>query len=90
VVVGEQREALRRSLRLRGVNWLMPGIAGTIGAHVQVRSRHEAAPAAVTLGENATAQVEFVEPVLAPAPGQAAVCYEGDRLLGGGWISATA
>jgi tRNA-specific 2-thiouridylase len=33
--------------------------------------------------------VDFAEPVLSPAPGQAAVCYDGDTLLGGGWIAAT-
>jgi tRNA-specific 2-thiouridylase len=46
--------------------------------------------ATVKLEENGTAHVEFVEPVLSPAPGQAAVCYDGETLLGGGWIAATA
>jgi tRNA-specific 2-thiouridylase len=43
----------------------------------------------VTAGTDGTAAVEFDEPVLAPAPGQAAVVYEGDRVLGGGWIVRT-
>jgi tRNA-specific 2-thiouridylase len=90
VVVGGRDDALRRRLRLRDVNWLVAAGPGTIQAQVQIRSRHFAQLAAVTLGSGGEAEVEFVEPVMAPAPGQAAVCYDGDRVLGGGWIvSAT-
>lgn len=89
VVVGRQDEALRRKLALRDVNWLAPRSDAAIEADVQVRSRNQPARATVTLGENGTAEVEFAQPVLSPAPGQAAVCYEGDRLLGGGWIVST-
>ncbi len=90
VVVGPRDEALRRRLVLRDVNWLDGTGAGSVAAHVQVRSRHQAQAAQVTLGAGGGAVVEFAEPVLAPAPGQAAVCYDGDRLLGGGWIVSTA
>ncbi len=89
VVVGEREQALRRRLRLRDVNWLADRHAdGRHSAHVQVRSRHAAQAATVALDASGGAEVEFAEPVLAPAPGQAAVCYEGDRVLGGGWIVA--
>jgi len=87
VVVGTQEEASRRKLLLRGVNWLAPRTTDVVEAEVQVRSRHQAARATVRLGEDGTAEVEFAQPVLSPAPGQAAVCYDGDRLLGGGWIT---
>jgi tRNA-specific 2-thiouridylase len=90
VVVGTGDQASRRKLSLREVNWLAPRGSGVLEAGVQVRSRHEPARATVRLGEDGTADVEFAEPVPSPAPGQAAVCYEGDRLLGGGWITATA
>ncbi len=86
VVVGGREDALRRRLVLRGVNWLADDIVGAVDAEVQVRSRHRAQRAKVTLGTGGRAEVEFAEPVLAPAPGQAAVCYLGDRVLGGGWI----
>ncbi len=86
VVVGGRAEALRRRLRLRDVNWLAEPARGPFPARVQVRSRHAAQAATVTLEAGGGASVEFAEPVLAPAPGQAAVCYDGDRLLGGGWI----
>lgn len=86
VVVGRRDEAFRRKLALRDVNWLAPRSDAAVEAEVQVRSRNQPARATVTLGETGTAEVEFAQPVLSPAPGQAAVCYEGDRLLGGGWI----
>jgi tRNA-uridine 2-sulfurtransferase len=88
VVVGTQEEASRRKLLLREVNWLAPRTADVVEAEVQVRSRHQPARATVRLREDGTAEVEFAEPVLSPSPGQAAVCYDGDRLLGGGWIAA--
>jgi tRNA-uridine 2-sulfurtransferase len=53
---------------------------------VQVRYRHEAAPAKVEHLGAASVRVTFNHPVRAVTPGQAAVFYDGDRLLGGGWI----
>ncbi len=89
IVVGSREQALRRRLTLRNVNWLAEAPAGSRAAHVQVRSRHAAQPATVTPAPRGGAAVEFAEPVLAPSPGQAAVFYDGDRVLGGGWIVST-
>jgi tRNA-specific 2-thiouridylase len=90
VVVGGEEATGRRTLRLREVSWLVPRPEETIAADVQVRSRHEPQRALVRPGEGDTAEVAFDEPVSSPAPGQAAVLYDGDRLLGGGWILSTA
>jgi tRNA-specific 2-thiouridylase len=61
------------------------GERATIAAGVQVR--HRGRPAAATIEvEGAIATVRFAEPMRAVAPGQAAVVYDGERLLGGGWI----
>jgi tRNA-specific 2-thiouridylase len=87
VVVGTQPEAFRRKLQLRDVNWLAPRTGAPVEAEVQVRSHHQPVGATVRLSDDGTAGVEFAHPVLSPAPGQAAVCYDGDRLLGGGWIT---
>lgn len=54
-------------------------------AEVQIRHRGEPSPAIVEL-DGARAKVRFEQPVRAVAPGQAAVVYKGDRVLGGGWI----
>ncbi|MGE5236648.1 MAG: tRNA 2-thiouridine(34) synthase MnmA [Acidobacteriota bacterium] len=89
VVVGEQREAERREISVREVNWLGEPAGDEIRAEVQIRSRHQAQAATVLLAGD-RARIVFDEPVVAPAPGQAAVCYQGDRVLGGGWITAAA
>jgi tRNA-specific 2-thiouridylase len=85
VVVGGQADTLRRRLTLRGVNWLGEEGVRSLEALVQVRSRHLAVKAEVVL-DGGGATVTFREPVSSPAPGQAAVFYDGDRVLGGGWI----
>jgi len=87
VTVGP-RDALERvSLRASGVNWTSGAapVAGT-RATAQIRYRHREAAASLTPGPDATVQVEFDEPQHAVAPGQAVVFYDGDVVLGGGWI----
>jgi len=89
VVVGGQEDATRRTIVLRDVNWLAGELRpATVAALVQVRSRHRAQAATVTPLNGGGVRVDFAEPVAAPAPGQAAVCYDGDRVLGGGWIAS--
>jgi tRNA-specific 2-thiouridylase len=87
VTVGP-RDALERvSLRASGVNWTS-GAAPSAGTRVtaQIRYRHREAAASLTPGPDATVQVEFDEPQHAVAPGQAVVFYDGDVVMGGGWI----
>jgi len=88
VVLGRQGELQRRRLDLEQVNWLLPDEpAGELRASVQVRSRHRPASATVLPLPEGRAEVWFDAPVSAPAPGQAAVFYDGNRVLGGGWIA---
>jgi tRNA-specific 2-thiouridylase len=56
-------------------------------AQVKIRSRHAAAGATVTPAPGGQARVVFEEPQSAVTPGQAAVFYDGELLLGGGWIA---
>lgn len=86
VVVGGADDAAARSLLLHGVVWHEEPPGGPLPADVQVRSRHDPQVATITALAASEAEVVFVEPVLAPAPGQAAVIYSGERVLGGGWI----
>jgi tRNA-specific 2-thiouridylase len=56
---------------------------------VQVRSGHRAAPARLRGAGTERFEVEFEAPIDAAAPGQAAVVYDREVLLGGGWIERT-
>ena len=84
VVVGPKRALAVRSARLDGVNWL--GEDGHDRLSVKVRSLARPAPARF---DAAAAAIIFETPEYGVAPGQAAVLYEGDRVLGGGWIAET-
>ena len=62
-----------------------PPAGGTLRADVQVRYHHRPAPAEITV-DGRRGQVVFDAPQSAVTPGQGAAFYDGDRLLGGGWI----
>jgi tRNA-uridine 2-sulfurtransferase len=82
------REALERTeLTASAVNWIAgsPPAAGT-HATARIRHRHREAPAAIHPDADGTVRVVFDEPQCAVAPGQAVVFYDGDVVLGGGWI----
>ena len=88
VVVGRNPDLLRTSLLARDMNWLSiaPPKEPT-RAQVKIRNRHIAAPALLIPSEDdSRIEVRFEEAQRAVTPGQAAVFYDGDLVLGGGWI----
>jgi tRNA-specific 2-thiouridylase len=87
VVVGSEGELAVRGARLEGVRWIGAAPEGAVEAAVRIRYRHPGAPARIEAGADGGARVRFAEPVGALAPGQAAVFYAGERVLGGGWIA---
>ena len=94
VVVGPRAALARDTVRLTEVNWLAEAPPAPEGRRVEVKLRSTQAPAPGTVmatdtGENG-AVVVLDEPQYGVAPGQAAVLYDGSRVLGGGWIAATA
>jgi tRNA-specific 2-thiouridylase len=88
VTVGRNDDLLRATLSARDVNWVsIAGLPAPVRAQVKIRNRHAAAPAALSpTGDPAGVEVRFDEPQRAVTPGQAAVFYDGDLVLGGGWI----
>jgi len=82
VVVGPKAALAVRAARLSGLNWL--GEDQIEGLTAKVRSMARPAPARFEGGE-----IRFETPEFGVAPGQAAVIYEGSRVLGGGWIEET-
>jgi tRNA-uridine 2-sulfurtransferase len=87
VTVGPRSALQRDTLSASGVNWIS-GRVPADGTRVtaQIRYRHREAPASLFPLENARVKVQFDEPQTAIAPGQAVVFYDGDTIVGGGWI----
>jgi tRNA-specific 2-thiouridylase len=87
VVLGTREDLSRRGLTANGANWFLPP-SGRCECQVKIRYRSLAAPALVEALSPDRFRVEFLEPCYGVAPGQAAVCYRGGELLGGGWIES--
>jgi tRNA-uridine 2-sulfurtransferase len=87
LIIGEDKELRSTTCEVRNVNWIPYALPdGPVQASVRIRNRHEPAEAEVTPIDATTARVTFVEPQRAITPGQAAVFYSGEQVLGGGWI----
>jgi tRNA-uridine 2-sulfurtransferase len=87
VVIGPREELLGRGVVATDINWLVD--APAVGARVSVQVRHRAVAAAaeiVRLDRN-EAELALDEPITAITPGQSLVMYDGERVLGGGFIA---
>jgi tRNA-specific 2-thiouridylase len=85
IVVGTRDEAHRDEIVVERINWLLKR-TGKFSASVKVRSTARAIPASI-IPEGTHARIIFKEPVFAPAPGQSAVFYDSDIVIGGGEIA---
>jgi len=85
VTIGPRDEVMSRRLTAGGANW-QGDLPRNLSATVQIRYNHAGAPAEVHFTGPDTFEAEFLEPLGAVTPGQAAVVYDDNRLLGGGWI----
>jgi tRNA-specific 2-thiouridylase len=87
IVVGDDGELRSESCEVGDVNWISFAILeAPVRATVKIRHRHEPAAATVEPIGATSARVKFDAPQRAITPGQAAVFYSGDVVLGGGWI----
>jgi len=87
VTVGPKEALEKNTLTASGVNWIA-GVAPAAGARVtaQIRYRHRDAAASIEPLDGNRVRVTFDHPQSAVAPGQAVVMYDGDAVVGGGWI----
>ncbi|HET9698601.1 MAG TPA: aminomethyltransferase beta-barrel domain-containing protein, partial [Terriglobales bacterium] len=88
VVVGSGEELLTRTLTAKRLNWIsIPDLTEPMRITAKIRHRHEAAPAIVECAGDDQVLVTFDQPQRAITPGQAVVFYQGDIVVGGGWIA---
>jgi tRNA-specific 2-thiouridylase len=89
LIVGGDSDLRRETCEVRNVNWIpFSAPDAPIYAKVRIRNRHEPAEAEITPLDATTARIAFREPQRAITPGQAAVFYSGEQVLGGGWIAS--
>jgi tRNA-uridine 2-sulfurtransferase len=90
VQVGNEAELYSRTCAVRDVNWIAYAQPPSqFRATVKIRHQHQAAPATIRVVDSEPrVSIDFDEPQRAITPGQAAVFYDGDIVLGGGWITA--
>jgi tRNA-uridine 2-sulfurtransferase len=89
VEIGDDADLLATRCRIGKTRWLAEVEGDRDDLRVQIRYRHQAAPARVrTVSSSDSAIIEFTEPQRAITPGQSAVVYAGDRVLGGGVIES--
>jgi tRNA-specific 2-thiouridylase len=92
VTVGADAELATRTLRANRLNWIsIPSLTGPMRVNIKIRHRHEPAlailePAAPGSNHGGEVVATFDEPQRAVTPGQSAVFYDRDEVVGGGWI----
>lgn len=92
VTVGDRESLLKKSLVARQVNLLSSRATVGVTIRCTAKIRYNSPPQPATLRVIGTDEihVEFVDPQAAITPGQAVVCFDGDVVLGGGWIASAA
>jgi len=87
VIVGDVEDLVCDEFEIDRTNWIARELPDEdVDATVKIRYSHPGTPATVTSLENHRARIRLHEPQRAVTPGQAAVIYDGDVVIGGGWI----
>ncbi len=88
VIIGAHADLGRREFTAHGCNWLVDEPDGPRRCLAQIRYNSRPAPATIEPLPDARLRIILEQPGYGVAPGQAVVCYEDDRVLGGGWIES--
>ncbi|HEX3435454.1 MAG TPA: tRNA 2-thiouridine(34) synthase MnmA, partial [Pseudacidobacterium sp.] len=87
VTVGNESETTIKTLLARDLNWIsIPGLDAPMRVKAKIRHRHEPAWATIKMSGDDEVLAIFDEPQRAVTPGQSGVFYDGDEVVGGGWI----
>jgi len=86
LTVGLKKDLLSFECRVKNINWINQKPNSPIKVHTRVRYRHKAAASKLFPVNGKTAMVRFEKPQSAITPGQCAVFYQDEEVLGGGWI----
>jgi tRNA-specific 2-thiouridylase len=89
VIVGDYDDLLRHDCYLAQTNWGDAELSGPVEITTKIRYNYPEVPALLHPLPGNRARLEFTESQRSVSPGQAAVCYAGDRVIGGGWIERT-
>ena len=88
VVVGNQEDLYRKKMRVKKINLIsVAELSEPMRVQVKIRHRHEPASAEIEVSGTDEIMIAFDQPQRAVTPGQAAVFYDGDIVVGGGWIA---
>jgi len=87
IVVGEKKAVMKKSVIVNRINWIaVEKLDKPVTAMVKIRYNHAKARAEICPSGEGSVRIDFDQPQAAPTPGQAAVFYDNDIVLGGGWI----
>jgi tRNA-specific 2-thiouridylase len=88
VVVGRRPELSTAACVVRRPNWIsIPALTTPVSVAARIRSRHKEAAAVLSPLDDGSVLVQFEIPQSAVTPGQACVFYDGENVVGGGWIT---
>ncbi len=86
LIVGFKKDGYSQACLVEDINWIHRVPESPIRVDTRIRYRHQAAPSELSPMDHRSAIIKFEKPQNAVTPGQAAVFYDGDEVLGGGWI----
>jgi len=87
LIVGEEQEIYKEAFVVNSLNWMIPrNEQAPSSAQVKIRYNHPGSEAVISPEEKGEVEVRFKAPQKAITPGQAAVFYDGETVIGGGWI----
>ena len=86
LIVGHKKDLLTSACRVKDINWIAKPPESTVSVKTRIRYRYRETPSTLIPLNKTEAVVEFTHPQEAVTPGQCAVFYQGDEVLGSGWI----